>query len=166
MRRRENPWPVEGHYFIDDLKNCDVIVEAIIEQLPASVVIWSAGCGLSACGDFASNTSRDDYGNRYGYEAAATVRRAALLQSRAGDEAGGGSANDSDGARRFMRRCWRSVKSWERPQCAHTTALEFHREPAASAVSSGCDSRAGEGVGSIEDIDNSMKLGCGHPMGR
>src|SRR5947207_15669770 len=22
-----------------------------------------------------------------------------------------------------------------------------------------------EGVGSIEDIDNSMKLGCGHPMG-
>jgi len=36
----------------------------------------------------------------------------------------------------------------------------FHREPVAGAISSSCVRALEEGLGSIEDIDNSMKLGC------
>jgi len=51
----------------------------------------------------------------------------------------------------FMRRCWRSVKSWERPRCAHTTAPDSC-EPAASAYLLDAIRALEEGVGSIEDI--------------
>ena len=41
----------------------------------------------------------------------------------------------------------------------------LHRQPPAGAVPARRHPRLEEGVGSVEDIDKGMRLGCGHPMG-
>src|SRR5579862_8761857 len=157
---------LKGTTAIEDLKDCDLVVEAIIEQLPAKRELFSkldAICAPSAI--FASNTSSltiteistatkrpERFVGLHFFNPVPVMKLVEVVRTIATDPAVyeemvafGGKlgkvavrANDSTG---FI------VNRLLVPYLLDAIrALE-------------------EGVGSIEDIDNSMKLGCGHPMG-
>ena len=157
---------LKGATSIDDLKNCDVIVEAIIEQLPAKRELFSALdkiCPASTI--FASNTS------------SLTITEIATATKR---------------PQRFVGlHFFNPVPVMKLVEVVRTIATDpaVYEEMVAFGVKLGktavrANDSTGfivnrllvpylldavraleEGVGSIEDIDNSMKLGCGHPMG-
>ena len=157
---------LKGATSIDDLKNCDVIVEAIIEQLPAKRELFSALdkiCPASTI--FASNTS------------SLTITEIATATKR---------------PQRFVGlHFFNPVPVMKLVEVVRTIATDpaVYEEMVAFGVKLGktavrAHDSTGfivnrllvpylldairaleEGVGSIEDIDNSMKLGCGHPMG-
>jgi 3-hydroxybutyryl-CoA dehydrogenase len=151
---------------VEDLRNCDVIVEAIIEQLPAKRELFAALdklCPPSTI--FASNTSSITI-----IEIAAATQR----------------------PQRFVGlHFFNPVPVMKLVEVVKTIATDpaVYEEMVAFGMKLGktpVRARDGggfivnrllvpylldairaleEGVGSIEDIDNSMKLGCGHPMG-
>jgi len=157
---------LKGTTSIDDLKSCDVIVEAIIEQLPAKRELFSALdkiCPASTI--FASNTS------------SLTITEIATATKR---------------PQRFVGlHFFNPVPVMKLVEVVRTIATDpaVYEEMVAFGVKLGktavrAHDSTGfivnrllvpylldairaleEGVGSIEDIDNSMKLGCGHPMG-
>ena len=157
---------LKGTTSIDDLKSCDVIVEAIIEQLPAKRELFSALdkiCPASTI--FASNTS------------SLTITEIATATKR---------------PQRFVGlHFFNPVPVMKLVEVVRTIATDpaVYEEMVAFGVKLGktavrANDSTGfivnrllvpylldairaleEGVGSIEDIDNSMKLGCGHPMG-
>jgi len=157
---------LKGTISIDDLKSCDVIVEAIIEQLPAKRELFSALdkiCPASTI--FASNTS------------SLTITEIATATKR---------------PQRFVGlHFFNPVPVMKLVEVVRTIATDpaVYEEMVAFGVKLGktavrANDSTGfivnrllvpylldairaleEGVGSIEDIDNSMKLGCGHPMG-
>ncbi len=157
---------LKGTTSIDDLKNCDVIVEAIIEQLPAKRELFSALdaiCPPSTI--FASNTS------------SLTITEIATATKR---------------PQRFVGlHFFNPVPVMKLVEVVRTIATEpavyeemvafgakLGKTPVRAHDSTGfivnrllvpylldAIRTLEEGVGSIEDIDNSMKLGCGHPMG-
>ena len=157
---------LKGTTSIEDLKNCDVIVEAIIEQLPAKRELWTALdkiCPQPTI--FASNTS------------SLSITEMATFTQRPD---------------RFLGlHFFNPVPIMKLVEVIRTIATDpkVHEEAVAFAVCLGktpvrTTDRTGfivnrllvpylldavraleEGVGSVEDIDNSMKLGCGHPMG-
>ncbi len=115
---------LKGTTSIDDLKNCDLVIEAIIEQLPAKRELFGALDAICppATRTIATEPAVYEEMVAFGAKLGKTPVR----------------AQDSTG---FI------VNRLLVPYLLDAIrALE-------------------EGVGSIEDIDNSMKLGCGHPMG-
>jgi 3-hydroxybutyryl-CoA dehydrogenase len=157
---------LKGTTSIDDLKNCDVIVEAIIEQLPAKQELFSALDKICpATTIFASNTS------------SLTITEIATATKR---------------PQRFVGlHFFNPVPVMKLVEVVRTIATDpaVYEEMVAFGVKLGktavrANDSTGfivnrllvpylldairaleEGVASIEDIDNSMKLGCGHPMG-
>jgi 3-hydroxybutyryl-CoA dehydrogenase len=157
---------LKGTTSIDDLKNCDVIVEAIIEQLPAKRELFGALDKICpATTIFASNTS------------SLTITEIATATKR---------------PQRFVGlHFFNPVPVMKLVEVVRTIATDpaVYEEMVAFGVKLGktavrANDSTGfivnrllvpylldairaleEGVGSIEDIDNSMKLGCGHPMG-
>ena len=157
---------LKGTISIDDLKSCDVIVEAIIEQLPAKRELFSALDKICpAATIFASNTS------------SLTITEIATATKR---------------PQRFVGlHFFNPVPVMKLVEVVRTIATDpaVYEEMVAFGVKLGktavrAHDSTGfivnrllvpylldairaleEGVGSIEDIDNSMKLGCGHPMG-
>jgi len=157
---------LKGTTKIEDLKDCDVIVEAIIEQLPAKRELFSALDAICpAATIFASNTS------------SLTITEIATATKR---------------PQRFVGlHFFNPVPLMKLVEVVRTIATEpaVYEEMVAFGVKLGktavrAHDSTGfivnrllvpylldairaleEGVGSIEDIDNSMKLGCGHPMG-
>jgi 3-hydroxybutyryl-CoA dehydrogenase len=155
-----------GTTALEDLKDCDLIVEAIIEQLPAKKELFSALdtiCPASTI--FASNTSSLTI-----TEMAATTKR----------------------PQRFVGlHFFNPVPVMKLVEVVRTIATEpavyedvvafgakLGKTPVRAHDSTGfivnrllvpylldAIRALEEGVGSIEDIDSSMKLGCGHPMG-
>ena len=155
-----------GTTSLDDLKDCDVIVEAIIEQLPMKRELFSALDGV--CPEqtiFASNTSSLPI-----IEIAASTKR----------------------PKRFVGlHFFNPVPVMKLVEVVRTIATDpvVYEEMIAFGAKLGkTPVRANDGggfivnrllvpylldairaleqgVGSIVDIDNSMKLGCGHPMG-
>ena len=104
---------------------------------------FGVGCDLPDDDDFCEQyIVVDDYGNCDGDEEAATVCGIALLQSGTGDEARGSGADDCDGAGR-VRGDGRVRRETRQNARARAGQYGIHREPAAGAVSPGCDSRAG-----------------------
>ena len=164
--KREIRGRLKGTTSIDDLKNCDVIVEAIIEQLPAKRELFSALDKICpAATIFASNTS------------SLTITEIATATKR---------------PQRFVGlHFFNPVPVMKLVEVVRTIATDpaVYEEMVAFGVKLGktavrANDSTGfivnrllvpylldairaleEGVGSIEDIDNSMKLGCGHPMG-
>src|SRR5881296_790153 len=164
--KREIRGRLKGTTSIDDLKSCDVIVEAIIEQLPPKRELFSALdkiCPASTI--FASNTS------------SLTITEIATATKR---------------PQRFVGlHFFNPVPVMKLVEVVRTIATDpaVYEEMVAFGVKLGktavrANDSTGfivnrllvpylldairaleEGVGSIEDIDNSMKLGCGHPMG-
>jgi 3-hydroxybutyryl-CoA dehydrogenase len=157
---------LRGTTNLDNLKDCDVVIEAIIEQLPAKLELFGALdkiCPRSTV--FASNTS-----SLLVTEMAAGTQRPERFV----------------GLHFFnpvpVMKLVEVVRTIATDPAVYDQMVEFGRTLGKVPVRAGDSTgfivnrllvpylldaiRAyEEGVGSIEDIDNSMKLGCGYPMG-
>jgi 3-hydroxybutyryl-CoA dehydrogenase len=164
--RNEIRGRLKGTTSLDDLKDCDVIVEAIIEQLPAKRELFStldAICRPSTI--FASNTS------------SLTITEMATATKRPQRFVGLHFFNPVP-----VMKLVEVVKTIATEPAVYEEMVAFGaklgKTPVRATDSTGfivnrllvpylldAIRALEERVGSIEDIDNSMKLGCGHPMG-
>jgi 3-hydroxybutyryl-CoA dehydrogenase len=164
--KNETRGRLKGTTTLEDLKDCDVIVEAIIEQLPAKRELFSALDRLCpAATIFASNTS------------SLTITEIATATKRPQRFVGLHFFNPVP-----VMRLVEVVKTIATDPAVYEEMVAFGaklgKTPVRASDSTGfivnrllvpylldAIRALEEGVGSIEDIDNSMKLGCGHPMG-
>jgi len=157
---------LKGTTVVEDLKDCDVIVEAIIEQLPAKRELFAAldkFCPPSTI--FASNTS------------SLTITEIAAATKRPQRFVGLHFFNPVP-----VMKLVEVVKTIATDPAVYDEMVAFGaklgKTPVRASDSTGfivnrllvpylldAIRALEEGVGSIEDIDNSMKLGCGYPMG-
>ncbi len=157
---------LKGTTSLDDLKDCDVIIEAIIEQLPAKRELFGtldAICPPSTI--FASNTS------------SLTITEMATATKRPHRFVGLHFFNPVP-----VMKLVEVVKTIATDAAVYEEMVAFGaklgKTPVRANDSTGfivnrllvpylldAIRALEEGAGSIEDIDNSMKLGCGHPMG-
>ena len=157
---------LKGTTSLEDLKNCDLIVEAIIEQLPAKRDLFAsldAICPPSSI--FASNTS------------SLTITEIATATKRPQRFVGLHFFNPVP-----VMKLVEVVRTIATDDVVYEEMVAFGAKLGKTAVRAKDSTgfivnrllvpylldaiRAlEEGVGSIEDIDNSMKLGCGYPMG-
>jgi len=157
---------LKGTTALEDLKDCDVVIEAIIEQLPAKRELFNALdvlCPASTI--FASNTSSltiteiatatkrpERFVGLHFFNPVPVMKLVEVVRTIATDPAV------------YEEMVAFGAKLGKTPVRAHDSTgfivnrlLVPYLLDAIRALE--------EGVGSIEDIDNSMKLGCGHPMG-
>ena len=157
---------LKGTTAVEDLKDCDLVIEAIIEQLPAKRELFAALdkiCPASTI--FASNTS------------SLTITEIATSTKRPQRFVGLHFFNPVP-----VMKLVEVVRTIATDAAVYEEVVAFGAKLGKSAVRAHDSTgfivnrllvpylldaiRAlEEGVGSIEDIDNSMKLGCGHPMG-
>jgi 3-hydroxybutyryl-CoA dehydrogenase len=157
---------LKGTSALEELKDCDVVVEAIIEQLPAKRELFSALdniCPPSTI--FASNTSSltiteiaaatkrpDRFVGLHFFNPVPVMKLVEVVRTIATDPA------VYDEMVAFGTKLGKSpVRAHDSTGFIVNRLLVPYLLDAIRALE--------EGVGSIEDIDNSMKLGCGHPMG-
>ncbi len=157
---------LKGTTAVEDLKDCDLIVEAIIEQLPAKRELFGALDGLCpAATIFASNTSSltiteiatatkrpQRFVGLHFFNPVPVMKLVEVVKTIATDSAV------------YEEMVAFGTKLGKTPVRAHDSTgfivnrlLVPYLLDAIRALE--------EGVGSVEDIDQSMKLGCGHPMG-
>jgi 3-hydroxybutyryl-CoA dehydrogenase len=164
--RNEIRGRLKGTTSLEDLRDCDVIVEAIIEQLPAKRELFSALDGL--CPEhtiFASNTSSltiteiaaatrrpQRFVGLHFFNPVPVMKLVEVVRTIATDPAV------------YEEMVQFGGKLGKTPVRAHDSGgfivnrlLVPYLLDAIRALE--------EGVGSVIDIDNSMKLGCGYPMG-
>ena len=157
---------LKGSTSLEELKDCDVVVEAIIEQLPAKRELFTlldAICPATTI--FASNTSSltiteiatatkrpQRFVGLHFFNPVPVMKLVEVVKTIATDPAV------------YEEMVAFGAKLGKTPVRAHDSTgfivnrlLVPYLLDAIRALE--------EGVGSIEDIDNSMKLGCGHPMG-
>ena len=157
---------LKGTTSLEDLKNCDLIAEAIIEQLPAKRELFGALDGLCPPSTiFASNTS------------SLTITEIATATKRPQRFVGLHFFNPVP-----VMKLVEVVRTIATDDAVYEEMVAFGgklgKTPVRAKDSTGfivnrllvpylldAIRALEEGVGSIEDIDNSMKLGCGHPMG-
>jgi len=157
---------LSGTTAIEDLKDCDLVIEAIIEQLPAKRELFAkldTLCGPNAI--FASNTS------------SLTITEISTATKRPERFVGLHFFNPVP-----VMKLVEVVRTISTDPAVYDAMVEFGamlgKVPVRAHDSTGfivnrllvpylldAIRALEEGVGSIEDIDNSMKLGCGHPMG-
>jgi 3-hydroxybutyryl-CoA dehydrogenase len=157
---------LRGTTNVEDLKDSDLIIEAIIEQLPAKRELWSAldkMCPKSTI--FASNTSSlsitematftqrpDRFVGMHFFNPVPVMKLVEVIRTIATDP------KVFDEMVAFGGRLGKTVvRTSDRTGFIVNRLLVPYLLDAVRALE--------EGVGSVEDIDNSMKLGCGHPMG-
>jgi 3-hydroxybutyryl-CoA dehydrogenase len=161
IRRRLN-----GTTSLEDLKDCDVVIEAIIEQLPVKRELFAALDGLCPAHTiFASNTS------------SLTITEIAAATNRPQRFVGLHFFNPVP-----VMKLVEVVKTIATDPAVYEEMVAFGaklgKTPVRSSDSGGfivnrllvpylldAIRALEEGVGSVVDIDNSMKLGCGYPMG-
>jgi len=157
---------LKGTTKVEELKDCDVIVEAIIEQLAAKRELFGALdviCQTSTI--FASNTS------------SLTITEIANATKRPQRFVGLHFFNPVP-----MMKLVEVVRTIATEPAVYEEIVAFGarlgKTPVRAHDTTGfivnrllvpylldAIRALEEGVGSIEDLDNSMKLGCGHPMG-
>ena len=157
---------LKGSTSLEDLKDCDVVVEAIIEQLPAKRELFTlldAICPASTI--FASNTS------------SLTITEIAAATERPQRFVGLHFFNPVP-----VMKLVEVVKTIATDPAVYEEMVAFGaklgKTPVRANDSGGfivnrllvpylldAIRALQEGVGSVVDIDNSMKLGCGYPMG-
>jgi 3-hydroxybutyryl-CoA dehydrogenase len=157
---------LRGTTRVEDLAGCDLVIEAIIEQLPAKHELFGALDTLCGKGTiFASNTSSlsitemaaatarpDRFVGLHFFNPVPVMKLVEVIRTIATDPA------VFDEMVEFGRRLGKTpVRTSDRTGFIVNRLLVPYILDAIRALE--------EGVGSIEDIDNSMKLGCGHPMG-
>jgi len=157
---------LKGTTAVEDLKDCDLVVEAIIEQLPAKRELFGALDALCPAKTiFASNTSSltiteiaaatkrpQRFVGLHFFNPVPVMKLVEVVKTIATDPAV------------YEEMVAFGAKLGKMPVRAHdgtgfivNRLLVPYLLDAIRALE--------EGVGSIEDIDQSMKLGCGHPMG-
>jgi len=157
---------LKGVTSLDELKNCDVIVEAIIEQLPAKRELFASLDSLCPPPTiFASNTS------------SLTITEIASATTRQQRFVGMHFFNPVP-----VMKLVEVVKTIATDPAVYEEMVAFGAKLGKTPVRANDGGgfivnrllvpylldaiRAlEEGVGSVVDIDNSMKLGCGYPMG-
>ena len=157
---------LKGTTAIEDLKNCDLVIEAIIEQLPAKRELFATLdkiCPASTI--FASNTS------------SLTITEIAAATKRPQRFVGLHFFNPVP-----VMKLVEVVKTISTDPAVYDEMVAFGaklgKTPVRASDSGGfivnrllvpylldAIRALEEGVGSVVDIDNSMKLGCGYPMG-
>jgi len=157
---------LRGTTSLDDLAGCDLIVEAIIEQLPAKKELFAALdkiCPPSTI--FASNTSSltvtematatrrpERVVGLHFFNPVPVMKLVEVVRTIATDP------KVYDEMVAFGAKLGKvPVRASDRSGFIVNRLLVPYLLDAIRALE--------EGVGSIVDIDNSMKLGCGHPMG-
>jgi 3-hydroxybutyryl-CoA dehydrogenase len=157
---------LKGTTSLDEFKQCDLVIEAIIEQLPAKRELFSAldsMCPPSTI--FASNTSSltiiematatkrpQRFVGLHFFNPVPVMKLVEVVQSIATDPA------VYDEVLAFAGKVGKTpVRAKDATGFIVNRLLVPYLLDAIRALE--------EGVGSIEDIDNSMKLGCGYPMG-
>jgi len=157
---------VKGTTSLDDLKSCDLIVEAIIEQLPAKRELFAALDGLCPPSTiFASNTSSltiteiatatkrpQRFVGLHFFNPVPVMKLVEVVRTIATDE-----AVYEEMVALGAKLSKTPVRAKDSTGFIVNRLLVPYLLDAIRALE--------EGVGSIEDIDNSMKLGCGYPMG-
>jgi 3-hydroxybutyryl-CoA dehydrogenase len=157
---------LRGTTTLDDLKDCDLVIEAIIEQLPAKRELWTALdkiCPQPTI--FASNTSSlsitematftqrpDRFLGLHFFNPVPVMKLVEVIRTIATDK-----KVEGDAVAFAIRVGKTPVRTTDRTGFIVNRLLVPFLLDAIRALE--------DGVGSIEDIDNSMKLGCGHPMG-
>jgi 3-hydroxybutyryl-CoA dehydrogenase len=157
---------LRGTTNLEDLKDCDLVIEAIIEQLPAKRELWTALDKICPkLTIFASNTSSlsitematftqrpDRFVGLHFFNPVPVMKLVEVIRTIATDK------KVEEEAVAFATRVGKTpVRTTDRTGFIVNRLLVPFLLDAIRALE--------EGVGSIEDIDNSMKLGCGHPMG-
>ena len=151
---------------VSDLAECDIIIEAIVEELDAKNALFGELDGI--CGDntiFASNTS------------SLTITDMAAATERADRFVGLHFFNPVP-VMKLVEVVKTIVTSAETFDRAHAFAKALGKVPIAAKDNSGfvvnlllvpymldAIRQLERGVASIEDIDTGMALGCGYPMG-
>jgi 3-hydroxybutyryl-CoA dehydrogenase len=157
---------LKGTTAIEDLKDCDLIIEAIIEQLsikrelfgtldaicPASTIFASNTSSLTITEIAAATKRPQRFVGLHFFNPVPVMKLVEVVRTIATDAAV------------YEEVVAFGAKLGKTPVRAHDSTgfivnrlLVPYLLDAIRALE--------EGVGSIEDIDNSMKLGCGHPMG-
>src|SRR6202049_2400551 len=157
---------LKGTTAVEDLKDCDVVVEAIIEQLPAKRELFGALDAICpAATIFASNTSSltiteiatatkrpQRFVGLHFFNPVPVMKLVEVVKTIATDPA------VYEEMVAFGTKLGKTpVRAQDTPGFIVNRLLVPYLLDAIRALE--------EGVGSIEDIDQSMKLGCGHPMG-
>ena len=155
-----------GTTVIDDLADCDLVIEAIIEQLPAKRELFGTLDKICPAGTiFASNTSSltivematatkrpERFVGMHFFNPVPVMKLVEVVKTISTDAA------VYDEMVAFAVKVGKTpVRTSDRTGFIVNRLLVPYLLDAVRALE--------EGVGSIEDIDNSMKLGCGHPMG-
>jgi 3-hydroxybutyryl-CoA dehydrogenase len=157
---------LRGTTNLEDLKGSYVIIEAIIEQLPAKRELW--GTLDKICPKptiFASNTSSlsitematftqrpDRFVGMHFFNPVPVMKLVEVIRTIATDP------KVFDEMVAFGQRLGKTVvRTSDRTGFIVNRLLVPYLLDAVRALE--------EGVGSVEDIDNSMKIGCGYPMG-
>jgi len=157
---------LRGTTKIEDLADCDLIIEAIIEQVPVKKELFAALdklCGpatilasnTSSCSvtEIATATARPHrfFGLHF-FNPVPVMKLVEVVRTIASD------AEAYEELVSFAARLGKTpVRTNDRTGFIVNRLLVPYLLDAIRAFE--------EGVGSIVDIDNSMKLGCGHPMG-
>jgi 3-hydroxybutyryl-CoA dehydrogenase len=157
---------LSGTTAIEDLKDCDLVIEAIIEQLPAKRELFAKLDTLCPPATiFASNTS------------SLTITEISTATKRPERFVGLHFFNPVP-----VMKLVEVVRTISTDPAVYDEMVDFGamlgKVPVRAHDSTGfivnrllvpylldAIRALEEGVGSIEDIDNSMRLGCGHPMG-
>jgi 3-hydroxybutyryl-CoA dehydrogenase len=157
---------LHGTTNLEDLKDCDLVIEAIIEQLPAKREFYSALDKICKPATiFASNTSsisitemavvtkrQERFLGMHFFNPVPVMKLVEVIRTIATDP------KVFDEMVAFGARLGKTVvRTSDRTGFIVNRLLVPYLLDAVRALE--------EGVASIEDIDNSMKLGCGHPMG-
>jgi 3-hydroxybutyryl-CoA dehydrogenase len=157
---------LQGTTRLEDLAPCDIVIEAVTEQLPAKRELFSALDKICPAHTiFASNTSSLSITEMATFTSRPTrflglhffnpvpvMRLVEVVRTIATEPA------VFDEVVEFSRRLGKTpVRTSDRTGFIVNRLLVPYLLDAIRALE--------EGVGSIEDIDNGMKLGCGHPMG-
>jgi len=157
---------LRGTTSLEELKDCDLIIEAIVEQLPAKKELWTAldsMCGPSTI--FCSNTSSlsitematytkrpDRFLGLHFFNPVPVMKLVEVIRTIATD------AKVYEEMVAFAVKVGKTpVRTSDRTGFIVNRLLVPYLLDAVRALE--------EGVASVTDIDNSMKLGCGYPMG-
>jgi 3-hydroxybutyryl-CoA dehydrogenase len=157
---------LRGTTNLEDLKECDIVIEAILEQVPAKRELYAALDKICPPATiFASNTSSISitelavstqrparFLGLHFFNPVPVIKLVEVIRTIATDAA------VFDEVVAFAGKLGKTpVRTTDRTGFIVNRLLVPYLLDAVRALE--------EGVGSIEDIDNSMKLGCGHPMG-
>ena len=157
---------LKGTTTADDLADCDIIIEAIVENVDVKRQVYAdLDKVVKKSAIFASNTS------------SLTITELSMATARPGNFVGLHFFNPVP-LMKLVEVVRTILTSEESFQAAYDFAKSLGKEPVAARDNSGfivnrllvpylLDAIRGyeEGIGSIEDIDKGMMLGCGHPMG-